>query len=105
MEEITRYALIDSIGTALYVIGVASFMYLGSLGAFGNKSSIFVPIVMLMLFVFSAAFTGSLVFGRPVIWYLEGKKEQALSLVVYTLGLFLAFTLIALFSLIIINIG
>ena len=60
---------------------------------------------MLMLFVFSAAFTGTLVLGRPIVWYLNGKKREALSLLFYTLGVFLAITLIAFLFLIIIMSG
>ena len=102
MKNVVKYGLIDSIGTALYVIAVASFFYAGSQGLFGNAKSILIPITMLMLFVFSAAFTGTLVFGRPIIWFLEGKKKEAFSLVLYTLGIFLILTLISLSILILI---
>ena len=98
-EKIIKYASINSLGTAIYVIAVASLMYLGSQGAFGTTPSIFVPIAMLMLFVFSAAFTGSLIFGRPVMWYLDGRKKEALLLLIYTLGIFLVVTLIVFLSL------
>ena len=93
MKETVKYAIIDSLGTALYIIIIASFTY--TLGEFGGDTkSIITPIFMLMLFVFSAAFTGTLVFGRPVMWYFNGKKGEALSLLVYTLGIFLAITFI-----------
>lgn len=100
MGMITRYAFINALGTALYVIIVASFIYLAGEGVFGVGKTIFVPIAMLMLFVFSAAFTGTLVFGRPIMWYLDGKKREALSLLVYTLGIFLIITIIVFFFLI-----
>ena len=51
---------------------------------------------MLMLLVFSAAFTGFLIFGKPIMWYLDNKKKEAFSLLIYTLSLFLIITLIAL---------
>jgi len=51
------------------------------------------------LFVFSAALTGLLVFGRPVLWYFDGRKKEALSLLAHTLAIFLVITIIALFLL------
>ncbi|MEK7174665.1 MAG: hypothetical protein AAB759_03335 [Patescibacteria group bacterium] len=52
------------------------------------------PAAMLLLFVFSAGVTSSLVFGRPVLWYVEGKKQEALSLLFYTLGFLFVITVI-----------
>lgn len=101
--EIIRHALVNSLGIGVYVILVASLMYLAEGGVFGENPSVFIPIAMLMLFVFSAAFTGFLMFGRPVMWYLDGKKKEALSLLIYTLGFFLFITLIVLF--IVISLG
>ena len=100
MKEVAKYAWIDAIGTALYVAIVALFIYfLGRSGI--SDVSFLIPTAMLMLFVFSAAFTGVLVFGRPIMWYLDGKKKEALSLIVYTLGIFLAITVIIFLTLII----
>ena len=92
--EIMRHAWINALATSAYVILVATFIYFISQGLFGQNDTILIPIAMLMLFVFSAAFTGVLVFGRPIIWYLNGKKREALSLLFYTLGIFLAVTFI-----------
>ena len=100
-NEITKYALTNALGTALYVTIIASFIYVTGEGALGETKTVFIPIAMLMLFVFSAAFTGGLIFGRPVMWYLDGKKQEALSLLFYTLGIFLIITIIVLFFLII----
>ncbi len=95
MKEITKYSLLDSLGTAVYIVLVASLIYSLSNSGFQVGNALVVPIFMLMLFVFSAAFTGLLVFGRPVMWYLDGKKKEALSLLVYTLAILLIATIIA----------
>ena len=94
MKNTLRYALVNSFGTAAYVTLIASFIY--SLGSWfpEDGKSVFIPIAMLMLFVFSAAFTGLLVLGRPVMWYLDGKKKEAISLLFYTLEIFLIITVI-----------
>ena len=95
-----KYALIDSLGTTAYVVAVAVFMYFGSEDAFGTTPSVFAPIVMLMLLVLSVAIVGSLMFGRPAMWYVDGKKKDALRLLVQTLGIFLIVTVLVIVLLI-----
>jgi len=86
--------------TALYVFVISSFLFYAS-KIFGKDepNTVLVPIMMLSLFVFSAALVGTLVFGRPITWYLDGKKKEAVSLLLYTLGVFLIITIIALLAL------
>lgn len=87
MKKILRLAITNSVATALYIALVVSVMnYTGHQDFKGPE--VLVGIGMLMLFVFSAALTASLVFGKPVLLYLEGKKKEAVSLVAYTLGFF-----------------
>ena len=81
------HALANSLLTALYVILVGTFVSNGQ-KIFAHEPSTLIPITMLLLFVFSAALCGSLMFGRPVLWYLDGKKKEALSLLVYSLVFF-----------------
>ncbi|NCO11441.1 hypothetical protein CO038_04330 [Candidatus Pacearchaeota archaeon CG_4_9_14_0_2_um_filter_39_13] len=99
MKKALKYAFLDSLGTALYIILVASLIYFLNTGNFDNTRSVIIPITMLMLLVFSAAIVGSLIFGRPILWYMEGNKKEAISLLLNTLGIFLVFTLIAVFVL------
>lgn len=47
---------------------------------FGEKDNALMPIAFLLLFVVSAAVMGILVFGRPILWYLDGKKREAVEL-------------------------
>ena len=96
-KSITANALIDAGATALYVIGIATFLtYAEAIFPIGDGRGIIVPVVMLLIFVISAAVTGFLVIGRPVLWYLDGKKSEALRLFGYTLVALAAFALIAL---------
>lgn len=46
------------------------------------EDTVFIPITMLMLFVCSAAITGFLVFGKPAMLYLDGKKQDAIQLLI-----------------------
>ena len=93
MTKTIKTALLNSSTTTLYIILVASFMYFLQSNLSQKPDNILMPISMLLLFVFSAAFTGSLVFGKPIILYLDNKKKEALSLIIYTLFFLLIITL------------
>jgi len=92
MKEIKKKAIVNAILTTLYIAAVGSFMYYGSLIKIGRKYQILAPITLLLLFVFSAALTGFLIFGKPALMYLDGKKKEALSLLFYTLFTFFIIT-------------
>ena len=84
-KKIIKTALLNAVATTIYIIGVVTLMsYASSSGI--NGPELLAGVVMLLLFVISAAVTSLLVFGRPVLWYLDGKKKEALSLLGYTLG-------------------
>lgn len=53
-----------------------------------KEDTVFMPMMMLMLFVFSASITATLVLGRPILWYLDGRKKEAISLFLSTLAVF-----------------
>ena len=92
MKNIKKTAFINAAGTVLYVAVVASFIVYAPKFESG-PISVFVPMAMLLLFIFSAALTGFLIFGRPILWYLDGNKKEALSLLAWTLAIFLVITL------------
>ncbi len=99
-KEILKYACFNSLLTAFYITLVASFLFYVPHSFLEEAHTVLVPVMMLMLFVFSAAITGMLVLGRPVLWYLEGKKKEAVSLLIYTLSFFLIIMIIAFLGLI-----
>lgn len=94
-NAILKFAALNALGTALYIALVASlFFYAPHL--FGNtKDTVLIPIAMLLLFVVSASVTGSLVLGRPILWYLDGKKKEAVALFMATVGCLFLLTCIA----------
>jgi hypothetical protein len=49
----------------------------------------------------SSAVTGALVLGRPILWYLDGKRKEAVALVLCALGIFLALTVAVLAALVV----
>lgn len=94
MNNIIKIAVLNAMGTILYIVLIASFLS-NAQHIFGpdEPKTVLVPIMMLSLLVFSVAVTGSLIFGRPILWYLDGKKKEALSLLIYTLGIFFLATI------------
>lgn len=70
---------------------------------FGEKDTVLTPVAVLMLLVFSAALMAVLVFGQPLMWYLDGKKKPALELLAYTLGCLFAFLVLVFAALLIIR--
>ena len=58
------------------------------------EETIFIPMVMLSLFVLSAAVMAFLFFYEPFRLYIDGKKEDALKFFGKILGFFALFTVI-----------
>jgi hypothetical protein len=100
MKEIRKTAFINALLTTLYVAGVGGFMYYGSTIKIGRSNQLLVPITLLLLFVLSAAVTSFLIFGKPAQLYVDGKKKEAVSLLIQTLTIFSAITLVAMLLLI-----
>lgn len=96
-NHILKHACINALLTVLYIGLVASFLfYVPTYFAFVDKpDTVFAPIMMLMLFVFSATLTAMLVLGRPILWYLDGRKKDAVTLFFYTLSVFFIIMLVA----------
>ena len=96
---IFKNALINSLLTAAYITAISTFLfYTPQIFANSPQKTPLIPIMMLLLLVFSAGLCGMLVFGRPVMWFLEGKKKEAVRLVFSTLGLLFAIAIIAAFA-------
>lgn len=84
--QLLRRAILNAIGTALYVMLFAWFMNNGERW-FGNIEPGWVGFSMLlMLFIVSACVTASLVLLKPILLYMEGQKRQAVLLFASTVG-------------------
>lgn len=97
-KPLLKVAALNALGTVLYITLVSTLMF-NAEHIFGNgkEDIVLIPIAMLLLFVLSASIISSLVLGRPILWYLEGKKNEAVSLFIATLG-FLFLAMITAFS-------
>jgi uncharacterized membrane protein YbhN (UPF0104 family) len=83
-KELIKYGLMAALGEAVYVILIALFMQNAN-QYFGQKPSIFGFAAFLLIFVLSAAISGALVLGKPILLYLENKKKEAVELFFITI--------------------
>lgn len=83
--KLLQISFINSIGVLLYIVLVSLIMQNGE-KLFGYMNNLTGPIMILSLFVFSAAITSLLVFGYPVWLYLENKKKESVKALFYTVG-------------------
>lgn len=99
-KKILKQAFLFALGEGIYISLVALFLFtVGKM--FGDKPepAIIAPIAFLLLFVISAAISGALILGKPVMLYLDGQKKEALQLFSFTLIWLFVFLVIA-FSLV-----
>ena len=88
-SKLALLSALNSLGVLAYVSLVVLFMN-NAQKIFGkNDQPPLTGIVVLMVFILSALITGSLVLGRPIMFYLDGKKAEAVKMLLYTMaGLF-----------------
>ena len=91
-NHIALHALGNAALAACYVALIAAIMSGAETFAQG-AGSIVGPMGFLLLFSSSAAILGLAVFGRPLVWYLDGKRAEAVTLAIYTVSFLLIITL------------
>lgn len=99
-KQLIKYGFLLAAGEILYIFLVA-LVFQNANHLFGNTPGILGFITFLMLFVLSAAVSGALILGKPILLYLEGQKREALELFGLTLGWMFVFMLILILVIII----
>lgn len=84
-QRIYRNSLLHALGLAFYVFLVVSIMQNGE-NWFGQMNNIWGGFAILMLLVLSAGVCGILVFGKPVMLYLDNFKKEAVKFLLVTLA-------------------
>ena len=84
-SKILKHSLINSFLAFGYILIVTQILA-NAEKLFGSMKEVLGPVAFLLTFVFSASIMGILIFGRPILWYLDGFKKEAVKLVFYTLG-------------------
>lgn len=83
--------LIKALSAELYIIGIVLFIQYG-LASRDVPENVFVPIMMLSLFVLSVAVMGYLFFAEPLQLYLSGQRKPAISFFIKTVSAFAGIT-------------
>lgn len=84
-NKLVAYGFVHSGAVFIYVSLTALLMNSGE-HFFDKVSDVFAGAMILLLFVLSATIVGTLVLGRPILWYLDGMKKEALRLFFYTVS-------------------
>lgn len=98
---IVKYALAHALGAAAYILFVA-FVMLRAISQIAPPpvSGALGIATFLLVFVISAAVMGLVLFARPVIWFLNGKKQEGLALALSTIGFLIVIAVIIFFIII-----
>lgn len=92
-SKLLFYAFIQSLGVFIYVALVALLMSNGK-NLFGEFSGAWGPIAMLLLFVLSALITATIILLRPIHFYLDGFKKDAVKLLFLNILILFLITLL-----------
>ncbi|MBU6500867.1 MAG: hypothetical protein KGJ89_01975 [Patescibacteria group bacterium] len=92
-------SLINAVCVFVYVAGVA-WIGFNSQNIFGPQRSSFLdPLFVILLFVISAAITGLLVLGKPILLYLDNHKKEAFTMLFATLAWLVIFLFVVVLGL------
>jgi len=93
--------IINGLSASAYIIFVVTVMTFVTQPLKNKPDTFFAPITFLSVLTLSVAVMAFLFFYQPMLLFIEGKKKEAVSLFVKTVGIFAAITaviLILLFS-------
>jgi hypothetical protein len=85
IRGVTTNPFLNALAALGYIILIVLAIFYGG-PAIGPKDTIFIPMAMLSLFVFSAATMGYIVLYQPIVMFLEDKKVEAVNLFLKTIG-------------------
>ena len=92
----SKNPIINALSASGYIILVVTVMNFVSQTLKNKPDTAFAPIAFLSLLTLSVAVMAYLFFYQPLQLFIKGKKKEAANLFIQTLGIFGAFTLVAL---------
>src|SRR5262245_35529363 len=91
----TKNPFLNALAALAYIALVGSVMFYGTKNMPG-PDTVFAPIAVMSLFTLSAGVMGYIFLSQPIMFYLDGKKKEAVSLFTKTLLSFAAITAVVL---------
>ena len=80
---------------ALYIVGIVTLIQQsGRIGPNKPDDSVVAPMVMLSLLVLSVSVMGFLFVSEPIMLYVSGKKKEAVSYFMKTVGYFAIYVIV-----------
>ena len=102
MKNTIQYGFYNALLAACYVSIVATLLT-NAQGIVGPENNAATTLAFLLTFVLSAAVMGISIFGRSVLWYLDGRRKEAILLVFSTIGFLLVITVLVFLLLLVFN--
>ena len=82
--NLVKISFLNALGTMAYIVGIVLIMF--NVVDKSADDTVYAPMLALMLLVLSAAVTGGLVLGKPLLMYLDNRKSEAVRLFLYTIS-------------------
>lgn len=92
----TRNPLINALSASTYIFLVVSVMNFITQPLKNKPDTFFAPITVLFVLTLSVAIMAFLFFYQPLMFFIDGKKKEAVNLFVRTVGIFAGFTFVVL---------
>jgi len=92
IKSVTKNPVLNAVSAVTYIAVISSFLHYAPQIFGKEEDTLLVPMVMLSLFVLSAAVMGYLFCYQPAQLYLDGHKQEATKLFLGTLGSFAVIT-------------
>lgn len=92
----TKNPLVNAIGSFVYIVLGVTIMTFLTQPLRDKPDTFFAPVVFLSLLTLSVAVMAFLFFYQPLMYFIEGKKKEAVSLFIKTVGIFAFLTAVAL---------
>jgi len=86
-------SFVSAVGVFAYTFLAGWFLFNGE-GIFGRVNDFRGVAMILILLILSVVVVGLLMFGKPVMLYFDGKKQESVKLMLATLGWFALFGII-----------
>jgi hypothetical protein len=87
-KSVIKYAFIHAL-VALVYIGLVALLIANGETLFGKMQGALAVSAFLLTLVVSVAVMGVVIFGRPLMWYLDSKKKEGVELALCTIGFLL----------------
>jgi hypothetical protein len=89
----TKNPFLNALAACAYIVALVSAIFYG--GPFlGAEDTVFIPMAMLSLFVFSAALMGYIFLYQPIAMFIDGQKKEAVTLFLSTSAIFGGITMV-----------